>query len=210
MVNTLSILIIFLYMISFSLNGGIMKYVIVYWSRYGNGKKVVTHLAEKLKSKGAETQMFTTDEADPTSMPAADYYIFSAPAEVFNVQRNMRKFMKKLDRKNLIYSLRNRKIYATTGDRILIDFNLSGYKMGEIGKTDRVIITSEIHGCEKIKEINVIRNGKTIYKEKYDKMDIDFKFEDKKVEKRNYYYYIKVVQKNGEIAWTSPIWVKVE
>ena len=85
-------------MISFSLNGGIMKYVIVYWSRYGNGKKVVTHLAEKLKSKGAETQMFTTDEADPTSMPAADYYIFSAPAEVFNVQRNMRKFMKKLDR----------------------------------------------------------------------------------------------------------------
>ncbi len=118
--------------------------------------------------------------------------------------------MKKLDRKNLIYSLRNRKTYATTGDRILIDFNLSGYKMGEIGKTDRVIITLEIHGCEKIKEINVIRNGKIIFIEKYDKMDIDFKFEDRKVEKGNHYYYIKVVQKKGGIAWTSPIWVKVE
>jgi hypothetical protein len=29
-------------------------------------------------------------------MPAADVYVFSAPAEAFNLQRNMRSFMKKL------------------------------------------------------------------------------------------------------------------
>ena len=74
-----------------------MKYVIVYWSRYGNGKKIVDHLSEKLKAKNAETQIFKTDEADPTAMPDADMYIFSAPAEVFNVQKNMRKFMKNLN-----------------------------------------------------------------------------------------------------------------
>ena len=70
-----------------------MKYVIIYWSRFGNGKKLVDYLAGKLKENGAETQMFKTDEADPTAMPKADVYIFSAPAEVANLQKNMRKFM---------------------------------------------------------------------------------------------------------------------
>jgi flavodoxin len=72
-----------------------MNFVIVYWSRYGNGKKVVENLTTKISSKG-ETKIFTTDEANPTSMPEADMYIFSAPTEAFNVQKNMRKFMKKL------------------------------------------------------------------------------------------------------------------
>jgi flavodoxin len=73
-----------------------MKYVIVYWSRYGNGKKLVDSLAAKLKKKGAETQMFKTDEANPAAMPKADVYVFSAPAEALNLQKNMRTFMKKL------------------------------------------------------------------------------------------------------------------
>ncbi|MCX6667788.1 MAG: hypothetical protein NTV74_06110 [Euryarchaeota archaeon] len=73
-----------------------MKYVIIYWSRYGNGKKLVDYLAKKLEKKGAETQIFKTDEADPTAMPPADTYIFSAPAEAANLQKNMRKFMKNL------------------------------------------------------------------------------------------------------------------
>jgi len=73
-----------------------MNYVIVYWSRYGNGKKVVDALAGKLKEKSIETQIFKTDETDPSSLPQADFYVFSAPTEAFNIQKNMRKFMKKL------------------------------------------------------------------------------------------------------------------
>ena len=41
-----------------------MKYVIVYWSRYGHGKKLVNHLAEKLNEKGEETKIFTTSYKD--------------------------------------------------------------------------------------------------------------------------------------------------
>jgi len=74
-----------------------MNYVIIYWSRYGNGKKIVDCLAERLNEKAAKTQIFKTDEADPAAMPEADLYVFSAPAEAFNVQRNMRTFMKRLE-----------------------------------------------------------------------------------------------------------------
>ena len=73
-----------------------MKYVIVYWSRYGNGKKLVDYLTGKLEKKKAEIQIFKTDEADPATMPEADVYVFSAPTEAFNIQKDMRKFMKKL------------------------------------------------------------------------------------------------------------------
>lgn len=76
--------------------GEIMNYVIVYWSRYGNGKMIVDHLEKKLKKKDAKIQIFKTDDADPTNMPEADLYVFSAPTEAFNIQRNMRTFMKNL------------------------------------------------------------------------------------------------------------------
>ena len=73
-----------------------MKYVIVYWSRYGNGKKIVDCLEGKLKAKKADVTVLKTDDADPSSMPDADIYVFSAPTEAFNLQRNMRSFMKNL------------------------------------------------------------------------------------------------------------------
>jgi flavodoxin len=73
-----------------------MNYVIVFWSRYGNGKKVVNYLSEKLKEKGGGIQILKTDDADPTNLPKADLYIFSAPTEAFSIQRNMKKFMKNL------------------------------------------------------------------------------------------------------------------
>ena len=73
-----------------------MNYVIVYWSRYGNGKKLVDYLAGQLKKAG-DTKVFKTDDADPASMPEADVYIFSAPTEAFSVQRNMKSFMNRLE-----------------------------------------------------------------------------------------------------------------
>jgi flavodoxin len=74
-----------------------MKYAIVYWSRYGHGEKLVTYLADKLNDKKIETQIFRIEEVDPTSMPDADLYVFSAPAEAFSLQRTFKGFLKRLE-----------------------------------------------------------------------------------------------------------------
>jgi len=37
-----------------------VKYVIIYWSRYGNGKKLVDYLAGKLEKKKAEIGIINT------------------------------------------------------------------------------------------------------------------------------------------------------
>ena len=74
-----------------------MDYTVIYWSRYGNGKKIVDYLEKKLKEKKAKVNVIKTDNADPNSIPEADIYVFSAPTEAFNIQKNMRVFIKKLE-----------------------------------------------------------------------------------------------------------------
>ena len=118
--------------------------------------------------------------------------------------------MKELDRESLIYALRNRKTYATTGARILIDFSVSGITMGQEGKLSSFpIIETEIHGCDFIEKVEIIRDGE-IVEVCYDTfLDKKFVWEDKKARRGNHWYYVKVYQKDGEIAWTSPVWVEI-
>lgn len=70
-----------------------MKCVIVYYSHYGNGKKIVERVASKL---GGEVKVLELGEADPKAMPPADVYVFSAPAEAFSLHRGMKRFLKEL------------------------------------------------------------------------------------------------------------------
>ncbi len=74
-----------------------MNYIMVYWSRYGHNKQIVNYLKDTLESKGHSSQVLNADEADPKSLPDADVYIFSAAAEAFRIQKNMRNFMKNID-----------------------------------------------------------------------------------------------------------------
>lgn len=72
-----------------------MKYAIIYWSRFGNNRKIAEHLAKALERKGT-VEILTADRADPGAMPAADVYVFSAAAEKFSIQSDMKKLMKVL------------------------------------------------------------------------------------------------------------------
>ncbi len=74
----------------------IMRYVIVYWSRYGNGVKIIKELTNILKSKGSKVAILNAKETEPSNLPDGDMYIFSAPAEKFTIPKDMRKIMKGL------------------------------------------------------------------------------------------------------------------
>lgn len=67
-----------------------MKYVIIYWSRFGNNRKIVEHLAKALMPRG---EVQTVVAADSIKLPQADVYIFSAAAERFSIQQDMKKLM---------------------------------------------------------------------------------------------------------------------
>jgi hypothetical protein len=64
--------------------------------------------------------------------------------------------------------------------------------------------------CEDIKAIEVIRDGETVCREKGKGVLALFSWKDTKPSPGTHWYYAKVVQEDGNMAWSSPVWVSVE
>jgi hypothetical protein len=114
------------------------------------------------------------------------------------------------DRIELVGALRNRKTYATTGDRILLSFSVSGLEMGECKVGENVLVKCAVHGCDKIKEICIIKDGNPEVVFLYNHRDVELEWEDPNFNFGIHSYYVKVVQNNGQIAWSSPVWIQKE
>jgi flavorubredoxin len=87
--------------------GSNMKVCITYESKYGNGKKCMEFLRDELSKDGHDVDILSIRETDPSSLPASELYIFSAPTQVGNVAGKMKKFLKKvvIPQKNAHYAL---------------------------------------------------------------------------------------------------------
>ena len=66
-------------------------------------------------------------------------------------------------------------------------------------------------GTGLIDRVEVLRNGEVVHTERPGKDEARFVWEDPKPLKGEQasYYYVRVLQKDGQMAWASPIWVKV-
>jgi len=128
-------------------------------------------------------------------------------------------------RSSLADALYNRSCYATTGERIIVGLSLAGTNMGsEINTAHKQGLLVNRHlsgyvaGTTKLEKIEIIRNGKVIHTINPDKYYLDFTYDDmtpldkvtidNKDKKPPFvYYYIRVTQEDGHMAWSSPIWV---
>ncbi|NGX26113.1 MAG: hypothetical protein K940chlam6_00024 [Chlamydiae bacterium] len=128
-------------------------------------------------------------------------------------------------RDTLIQALYNRSCYATTGARIVLGFYIAGSQIGtelstknKPGLAFNRHITGFICGTAPIKEILIICNGTELHKLQPNQVNVEFEYDDFQ-ELKNIaldspderppfaYYYIRVMQEDGQIAWSSPIWV---
>lgn len=132
---------------------------------------------------------------------------------------------KEHSRASLLEALYNRSCYATTGARIILDFTIAGATMGaelnnkaKPGLDFNRHIAGYVIGTDKIKEISIIRNGSVIKTIHPGDFKCDFTYDDSTPLGDNIlkpqregnpfvYYYIRVIQEDGNIAWSSPIWV---
>lgn len=117
-------------------------------------------------------------------------------------------FAKTLTREDIFDALYKRRCYGTTGARILLEFSINGNIMGAELKTSTVPqIFVKVAGTQPIKSIDLIRNNKTIYTYSGSGTKENFHYSDQTIEKGDNYYYVRVIQKDDEMAWSSPIWV---
>ena len=68
---------------------------------------------------------------------------------------------KECTRESIWEAISNRRTYATTGDRIIVDFDINGYKMGSVirEKLNKVDVSFWIKGGYAIDRVELIKNG---------------------------------------------------
>jgi hypothetical protein len=121
-----------------------------------------------------------------------------------------------LTREALWEALWNRRTYATSGERILVDFRINGELPGgtiKVSGLPKVEIT--VAGREEIETIELIRNSKVVARIESPGRIFSTSFSDRDFQCSSYYYVRisqkSVVENNGiEKALTSPIRVVPE
>jgi hypothetical protein len=132
----------------------------------------------------------------------------------------------KQSRESLLDALYNRRTFATTGARILLGFYIAGQPMGselstalKKGLMVNRHISGYVAGTDTLKTVEVIRNGEVIHTFTPNDYHFDYYYDDmdnlEKValkEKKTtpfVFYYLRVTQNDGQMAWSSPIWVDI-
>ncbi len=128
-------------------------------------------------------------------------------------------------RSALFEALYNRSCYATTGKRIILGLYLASYGMGSETSTAQkhgFLFNRHLHGfvagTTTLKSVEIIRNGLVIQSYSPDNYKLDFAYDDmsplqsvsidaKDKKPPFVYYYLRVTQIDGHMAWSSPIWV---
>ncbi|NGX62738.1 MAG: hypothetical protein KR126chlam6_00138 [Candidatus Anoxychlamydiales bacterium] len=131
-------------------------------------------------------------------------------------------------RDSLMEALQKKSCYATTGPRIVANFSVANEPMGsEISSAHKPglvynrYITGYVIGTTKLKEVVIIRNNKILTKFTPDDFICNFTYDDTenlldiciKSDKEKppfIFYYVRAVQEDSNIVWTSPIWVDFE
>ncbi len=110
-------------------------------------------------------------------------------------------------RDDLLNAMRARHAYAAT-DNIVLDTRIGDHLMGDIFQTrDLPVLKVQVRGTGPIDRIEVIRNNSFIYEFRPQGALADFEYRDQDAKPGESYYYIRVEQHAGQLAWSSPIWV---
>jgi hypothetical protein len=115
-------------------------------------------------------------------------------------------------RKGLVEAMKKRHTYAAT-DNIVLDVRMGALGiMGDEVRTDKPSLDVVVLGTGPLERVEVLRDGEVVHTAKLEKnvSDARFHWDDpapRKGEKASY-YYVRVEQKDGQMAWASPIWVK--
>ena len=116
-------------------------------------------------------------------------------------------YVEELTREAILEGIRARRAYAAT-DNIYVEFRLNGHFMGEAFKTDtQPRIEAKIIGTGPIRKVELIKNNTYIHTQRGAGTELSFTYVDNDASAGESYYYIRVEQEDGELAWASPIWV---
>jgi hypothetical protein len=118
---------------------------------------------------------------------------------------------KELTREAIWEALTSRRVYGTSGARVLLDFTVNGHPMGSDVPDDAMhaprSIEIRVLGTAPLAAVHLIKNKQEIQTFVCEGQLETFQFVDNSRGKRGDYYYARVVQTDGHMAWSSPVWL---
>ena len=109
----------------------------------------------------------------------------------------------------VLEGIRARRSYAAT-DNILLDFSVNGAVMGgAIRAQGPPRIEAKAIGTAPIARIEVVRDNTYIHTHEPESSEATFAYVDNDATPGEHWYYVRVEQQDGQLAWASPVWVSV-
>jgi len=111
-----------------------------------------------------------------------------------------------LTRESIFEALLNRRVYATTNARILLRFSADGQPMGSEIRAGgsvsfRVYAASEVP----IARVDLVRNGEDAQSIRPESGEVDWR-PSEPIEESTCCYG-RITRSDGQMAWSSPIWI---
>jgi hypothetical protein len=115
-------------------------------------------------------------------------------------------------RKGLVEAMRRRHTYAAT-DNIVLDVRMGGHLQGDEVRTGQPKLDVVVLGTNLLDRVEVLRDGAVVHTERpaAPTAEVRFSWQDpnpRRGEKASP-YYVRVAQRDGQMAWGSPLWVTV-
>jgi hypothetical protein len=113
-----------------------------------------------------------------------------------------------VSRQGIIDAFKRRHSYAAT-DNIILEVRSGKQLMGDIFTTaKRPSLEIRVLGTAPITKLHVVRDSKYVYSTEPNKAEVDVKYTDADIEAgTTALYYVRVEQRDGNLAWASPMWI---
>jgi len=121
-------------------------------------------------------------------------------------------FAPELTREAVWDALEQRHTYATTGAKIILFARVADTPMGsEIEWSGGAVpVAVQTVGCGELEAVEVVRNGKVAFRHECAGVEATLLIEDTEPPPGTSWYLVKVTQKDGHMAWSSPVWVTLK
>jgi hypothetical protein len=194
-----------------SKHDNVLEKLVEVYSTWGNSEWLLTEALSKGFKVGA-----VANSDGHTGRPGAEFPTFN----LFRNQGGLTCVLSEtLTRKNIFNALRSRHCYATTGTRIFLDVKLRDNKtsrswlMGDecyLRPNPSLELIINVIGTNKLRTIIINDGNKTVETQSCsNKIQLIIKRRLDMFEHGNHQIFVKIVQQDGHMAWSSPIFLNI-
>lgn len=113
-------------------------------------------------------------------------------------------------REGIFRALQQRHAYAAT-DNIVLDVRVGEAIMGDAIRLKEVPqVHVAVRGTGPIHEVQIIKDSSHVYSVRPGTREASFAYRDADASPGESYYYVRVQQEDGQLAWASPIWIEYD